>query len=101
MDTQTLIANAKARFNHNSAKSYLAEKYNAKLLVAEQGGLFRADTQTIAFLNSFTQYHIVIVDTFDNPVKVVRSELLYKLQDVYMEVMDEWQSEWQGLEGQR
>ena len=101
MDTKTLLAEAKARFNHNSAKAYLAEKYKNKLLVADQGGLFRADAATIGFLNSFTQYHIVVIDTFENPVKVVRQELLYKLQDIYVEVMDAWQSEWQELEGKR
>ena len=50
MDTKTLISEAKARFNHNSAKAYLKEKYEAKLLVAEQGGLWKADQQTITFL---------------------------------------------------
>ena len=43
MDTKTLITEAKARFAHNSAKDYLKEKYDAKLLVAEQGGLWKAD----------------------------------------------------------
>ncbi len=53
MDTKTLITEAKARFAHNSAKDYLKEKYNAKLLVAEQGGLWRADKETISFLTAF------------------------------------------------
>ena len=30
MDTKTLIKDAKARFSHNSAKTYLKEKYNSK-----------------------------------------------------------------------
>jgi hypothetical protein len=53
MDTKTLIKDAKARFSHNSAKAYLKEKYNSKLIIAEQGGLWRADAQTIAILASF------------------------------------------------
>jgi len=101
MDTKTLLAEAKARFNHNSAKDYLAAKYNAKLIVAEQGGLFKADSQTIAFLASFSHHHLVIIDTFNNPVKVVRAELLWKLQEVYTEVMKAWHNEWQELERKR
>ena len=101
MDTKTLIADSKARFAHNSAKHYLSEKYEAKLLVAEQGGLFKANPETIAFLNSFTQYNLVVVDTFNNPVQVIRQELLYKLQDTYIAVMEEWYAEWKELENKR
>jgi hypothetical protein len=101
MDTRTLISEAKARFNHNSAKAYLKEKYEAKLLVAEQGGLWKADAETIAFLNSFTDHKLVMIDTFNNPVMVVRKELLYKLQDIYVAVMEEWYKEWKELENKR
>jgi len=66
MDTKTLITEAKARFAHNSAKDYLKEKYNAKLLVAEQGGLWRADKETISFLTAFLNEEVVLMDTFDN-----------------------------------
>ena len=101
MDTKTLITEAKARFAHNSAKDYLKEKYNAKLLVAEQGGLWRADKETISFLTAFLNEEVVLMDTFDNPVLVERSELLTKLKDVYHSVMAEWYSEWKELESKR
>lgn len=101
MDTKTLISEAKARFNHNSAKAYLKEKYDAKLLVAEQGGLWKADQQTITFLATSTNDKIVVMDTFDNPVLVNRYELLNRLQKVYNDVMLEWHSEWKELESKR
>lgn len=101
MDTKTLIAEAKARFAHNSAKDYLKEKYNAKLIVAEQGGLWRADQQTITFLASFLNKEVVLIDTFDNPVKVNRQELIDKLCETYKAVMDEWHAEWKELESKR
>ncbi len=101
MDTKTLISEAKARFNHNSAKAYLKEKYDAKLLVAEQGGLWKADQQTITFLATSTNDKIVVMDTFDNPVLVNRYELLNKLQKVYNDVMLEWYTEWKELENKR
>lgn len=101
MDTKTLLSEAKARFNHNSAKAYLKEKYEAKLLVAEQGGLWKADAETIALLNSLTNHRVVMIDTFKNPVMVVRKDLLYKLQDTYVAVMEEWHNEWTNLESKR
>jgi hypothetical protein len=101
MDTKTLIADAKARFNHNSAKSYLAEKYNNKLLIAEQGGLWKADAQTISLLASLPNDQAVLIDTFDNPVQVNRTELLNKLTELYDSAMNAWYTEWKELEGNR
>ena len=102
MDTKTLLAESKARFNHNSAKSYLNEKYSSKLLVAEQGGLWRADAQTISFLNSMNDDNFVILmDTFNSPVQVNREELLSVLKNTYNTVMLSWYKEWKELESKR
>ena len=101
MDTKTLIADAKARFNHNSAKAYLAEKYNSKLIIADQGGLWKADTQTISILHALTEDEVVLIDTFNNPVKVSRIALLNNLRTVYYDTMDQWYEEWTLLEGKR
>jgi len=101
MDTKLLISEAKARFNHNSAKAYLKDKYESKLIVAEQGGLWKADQQTITFLLSMPNGELVLMDTFDNPVKVDRLSLTYKLVEVYNSVMTEWANEWKELEQKR
>jgi len=101
MDTKTLLAESKARFNHNSAKSYLKEKYSSKLLVAEQSGLWKADAQTISFLNSMDVDSIVLIDTFNNPVQVDREKLLTVLKDTYNTVMTDWYNEWKELESKR
>lgn len=101
MDTKTLIKDAKARFSHNSAKAYLKEKYSSKLVIAEQGGLWKADAQTIGFLNSFSDETLVVIDTFDNPVKVDRMQLLESLTKTYTDIMTEWNSEWKELERNR
>jgi len=102
MDTKALIAEAKARFNHNSAKAQLKDKYDSKLIVADQGGLWRADQKTISFLHSMeSEPNVILIDTFDNPVLVNRVELLTKLKDTYDTVMRDWYSEWSKLEKQR
>lgn len=101
MDTKTLISDAKARFSHNAAKAYLKEKYEARLIVAEQGGLWRANPNTISFLTSIQSETVVLIDTFENPVEVNRNELLAKLTETYDSVMREWLNEWAELEKKR
>lgn len=101
MDTKTLISEAKARFNHNSAKAQLKDKYDGKLIIADQGGLWKADRETISFLNSLTDETVVIIDSFDNPVEVKRTDLLEKLKETYTKVMAQWYTEWKELESKR
>ena len=101
MDTKTLITEAKARFNHNSAKAYLKEKYESKLIVADQLGLWSANLATINFLTSSSEDEIILIDNFNNPVKINRKSLLSKLNAVYKSTMEEWYTEWVALEKKR
>jgi hypothetical protein len=101
MDTKSLITEAKARFNHNSAKAYLKDKYDSKFIVADQNGLWRANLETINFLTATSDAEVIIIDTFNNPVKVIRQELLDKLNTVYKITMEEWYIEWVELEKNR
>ena len=101
MDIKNILTESKARFNHNSAKAYLAEKFKSKLIVADQGGLWKADPQTISFLSGFSSEHLVLIDTFDSPVKVNRQELLNKLKQTYEDTMNQWYTEWQEAESKR
>jgi hypothetical protein len=101
MDTRTLIAEAKARFNHNSAKAQLKDKYDGKFIVADQGGLWKATPELIAFLNAVDDNFVVLIDNFDNPVEVKRDDLLKVVKDTYQKVMLEWYKEWKELETKR
>lgn len=101
MDTKTLIAEAKARFNHNSAKAQLKDKYDGKFIIAEQGGLWKATPELIATLNSFDDNFIILIDNFDNPVQVNRELLLAILKDTYNKVMLDWYKEYKELETKR
>lgn len=101
MDTKSLIKDAKARFNHNAAKALLKDKYDGKLLVADQGGLWKASPQLLSQLTSSSSATLILVDEYDNPVKVNRNDLLVKANEVYVTVMEEWYEEWQELESKR
>jgi len=98
MDTKTLISEAKARFNHNSAKAQLKDKYDGKFIIAEQGGLWKATPEIIAFLNSIDDNFVILIDNFNNPVQVNREQLLTVLKDTHQKVMLEWHKEWKEIE---
>lgn len=101
MDTKTLISEAKARFNHNSAKAYLKDKYDGKLIVADQGGLWKATPELIGYLASNTSEHVILIDTFENPVFVNRVALHDVLSKAYDDAMQQWYTEWKELEAKR
>lgn len=97
MDTKALIREAQARFDHNSAKQLLKEKYKQKLLVANQGGLWKTTPELIVFLDSTESDEIVLLDSYENPIKVKRQELSHLLRDTYNQVMTDWHTELQLL----
>ena len=98
MDTKTLISEAKARFNHNSAKAQLKDKYDGKFIIAEQGGLWKASPELIAFLNVLDDNFVILIDNFNNPVQVNREQLLTVLKETYNKVMLDWYKEWKEIE---
>jgi hypothetical protein len=101
MDTKTLIAEAKARFNHNSAKAQLKDKYDGKFIIADQGGLWKATPEFIGFLSALNDDDVILIDTFDNPVEVKREQLLEVLKATHQKVMLDWHKEWKELESKR
>ena|ERR1035437_6663161 len=101
MDTAQLILDSKARFSHNAAKAQLRDKYSGKLIIAEQGGLWTAKPELLSFLGGTKEKTLVLIDNFDNPVKILRVELLARLTETYNTVMNEWNAEWSELEKKR
>lgn len=92
-DIDGLLSQAKLRFSHANAKAHLKEKYTARLLVASQGGLFKATPELMSFLSVMTDEELVLLDNYDNPTKVNRVELLELLSNTYNTVMVDWLNE--------
>jgi hypothetical protein len=101
MDTKSLINEAKARFSHNAAKSLLKDKYESKLIVADQGGLWKATPELIGFLSINANENIVLIDSHNNPVLVNRVQLYNILHKIYTDTMNLWLTEWKELETKR
>ena len=91
MDTDALIAHARARFNHAAAKRLLKEKYEARMLFAYAGGMWRAGPELLALLHSVpVEDDIVLLDLYENPVKVSPLELQHLAHDRWQEQMNAW-----------
>ena len=71
------------------------------MLIAEQGGLWKADQFTIGFLNSFDSEKVIMLDVYNNPVEIDRVELLNKLTETYQNIMTQWYTEYKELENKR
>ncbi len=91
MDTDDLIAHARARFDHVAAKRVLKEKYQARMLFAHAGGMWRAGPELLAMLQSVpVEDDIVILDLYENPIKINPLELQHLAHNRWQEQMNAW-----------
>lgn len=90
MDTDALIAHARARFDHAAARRLLKEKYEARMLFAYSGGMWRAGPELQTMLLTCPDTESVILDLYQNPVKVNTQELLAQSQQRWQEQMNAW-----------
>ena len=101
MDTDALIAHARARFDHAAARRVLKEKYQARMLFACNGGMFRAGPELQTTLLTCPGTEAVILDLYENPVKVQVQELLVQSQQRWQEQMNAWLAEHDELSKKR
>ena len=101
MDTENLIAHSRARFDHESAKRNLREKYQGKLTFAYRGGMFHAGPDLINILNCCPWDDAVIVDLYDNPVRVAPIELKRLAEQRWQEQLNAWLVEYEELNKNR
>lgn len=101
MDINNLLSETKARFEHNLAKSYLKEKYQNSLIFADQGGLWKSSPELLSLLETNNTETLILIDTYENPVKVNRDSLLQKASAIYLNATEEYYNEWIELRKQR
>ena len=101
MDTDALIAHARARFDHVAAKRVLKEKYQARLIFGHNGGLFRTTPELITFLSLYGDEEIVMPDLYENPIKFQASDLANIMRAKWQEQMNAWLVEHDQLSKQR
>lgn len=101
MDTENLIAHARSRFNHESARRLLKEKYEARMLFAHAGGMWRADPELLVILATVPPGDAVILDLYQTPVQVNPEQLRALAMQRWQEQMNAWLIEHKQLNQQR
>ena len=102
MNTEDLVAHARARFDHVAARRVLKEKYSARMLFAYQGGMFRAGPELLTLLHACpVEDDVVILDIYENPVRVNPGELQRLAHDRWQEQMNAWLVEHNQISQQR
>jgi hypothetical protein len=100
MDTENLIAHARGRFDHESAKRTLREKYQAKFTFAHAGGLWQAGPELLTTLKCCTG-NVVILDLYEAPVKVNAEEFYEQVLQRWQEQLNAWLIEYEELNQNR
>jgi hypothetical protein len=102
MNTDELVAHGRARFEHAAAQRTLKEKYQAKLTFAHAGGMWSAGPALLSTLNCCTMdKNVVILDLYENPVKINTKELWNLAAQHWQEQMNAWLTEYKKLNQNR
>ena len=101
MNTDNLIAHARARFDHVAARRVLKEKYEAKMLFAHNGGMWRAGPELLVLLATVPPGDAVVLDLYETPVQVRPEELRGLAMMRWQEQMTAWHVEHEQLNRQR
>jgi hypothetical protein len=101
METEKLVAHARARFDHAAARRTLKEKYEARMLFAHAGGMWRAGPELLVLLATVPPGDAVILDLYETPVQVRPEELRSMAMMRWQEQMTAWLVEHEQLSKQR
>ena len=102
MDTEQLIAYGRARFEHAAARRLLKEKYQAKLTFAYAGGMWCAGPELLTLLHAIpVEDDVVILDLYENPVRVSPRDLQQLAFDRWQEQMNAWLVEFENSNQKR
>jgi len=98
MNTDELISHSRGRFDHAVAKRTLREKYQAKLIFAHAGGMWRAGPELHSTIFTCGRMgEVVLEDLYGNPVKIDTKELMALSQERWNEQMNAWLVEYTEL----
>ena len=90
MDTDALIAHARTRFDHETVRRVLKEKYQARMLFAHNGGMWRAGPELLVLLATVPPGDAVLQDLYETPVQVNPEQLRSLAMQLWQEQMNAW-----------
>ena len=101
MNTDELVSHSRARFDHHQARTVLREKYQAKLMFAHAGGMWRANPELLVLLATVPPGDAVVPDLYETPVRVNPEELRGLAMQRWQEQMNAWLVEYEELHKNR
>ena len=101
MNTENIVAHARARFDHATARQVLKEKYQARMIFAYAGGMWSAGPELLIVLASCPDEHAVLLDLYENPISIDVRELELAAQQRWQEQMNAWLVEFEAMSKQR
>lgn len=97
---QDLVKRIRKRFDHQQARAVLKETYQAKMIFAHNGGMWRAGPELINLCTA-CDTNAVLLDIYDTPVQVNTDELKTQAMQLWQEQMNAWHSEYEEMSKQR
>jgi len=101
MNTDELVSHSRARFDHHQARTVLREKYQAKLMFAHAGGMWRASPELLVLLATVPPGDAVVPDLYETPIRVDPEELRGLAMQRWQEQMNAWLVEYEELNRNR
>jgi hypothetical protein len=100
MDTEKLVAHARARFDHAASRRMLKEKYQGKFVFAHAGGMWQAGPELLTTLKCCTG-DVVILDLYETPVRIKAEEFYEQVLERWQEQLNAWLVEYETLNTNR
>jgi hypothetical protein len=85
-----LLTMIKQSTDYQTNKRILREKVQTDLCLPYNGGMFAVDMTLLSFLATWEDDELYIEDTYQNPIRVNRLELLTLARAHYQKVMNYW-----------
>ena len=97
---QELVKRIRKRFDHQQARLVLKETYQAKMIFAHNGGMWRAGPELLN-LCAICDNTAILLDIYDTPVQVNTDELRVIALQLWQEQMNAWHAEYEEMSKQR
>lgn len=97
---QDLVKRIRKRFDHQQARLVLKETYQAKMIFAHNGGMWRAGSELLN-LCAICDDTAILLDIYDTPIQVNTNELQVIALQLWQEQMNAWHAEYEEMSKQR
>jgi hypothetical protein len=101
MNVEQIKTVSRTKYLHSLAKLNLKEKYESRLIVTLGDGSFRVTPDLLSFLNLYKDSEVILLDMYENPVRVNAGQLFDLAKTVYDTVMTDWRDDFQTIMKQR